>query len=80
MKVYWKVRTAHERKDSDLAALYGGLRYFKTAAEAEHRCQELNEAHDQQVHLRGTFYFKEMFVRGGVSEDADAQAWVDANL
>lgn len=78
MKVYWKVKTSHERKDSDMASLYGSAsRFFVTAAEAERRCQELNEADNQVEWLRGTFVFEQRFVRGGVAEDADAQWLVE---
>ena len=74
MKSYWKVRTPHERRDSDLAALYGGKRYFKTAIEAEYRCQELNDAHDQKPELLGTFNFQERFYFAGVPEDKGAES------
>jgi len=71
MTSYWKVRTPCEKLYPDLKALYGHARYFATASEAEARCQELNEAHDQKLDLRGTFSFAERFVRGGVYEDGD---------
>ena len=74
MDRYWKVKNPYEKAYlGDLGKLYGHVRYFKTAAEAEHRCQELNEAHDQELPLRGTFSFIERFIYGGVPEDQEAK-------
>ena len=72
MKAYWKVKTPYERQGSDLVALYGARRYFATAQEAEYRCQELNEAHDQSPEKRGTFSFVERFIFNDMPEDGDA--------